>query len=260
MLEEQKNGIADPEKKEPENTPAEDKKEEKKEPEKKEPEKKEPDKTPNYRPQKDDKGESVPLKKYLGVKTKNKDLEDRVKELEGQIKLANSSSNSFKEEDLEEIAEENGLTVAAVKKLADKIVGKTKAEAMAEVQKVIEKTLYPLLAKSRQDENEKNFETDFKNRIVKKYPHLKDHKDRFKRLVMSPDFVEMSEDQIVSEYFPAPKGEKKDTVEGGSTGNLKGTETIDFKTLNQNPELYSKVMANPKLKAKYFEWQDQQGL
>ena len=100
-----------------------------------------------------------------------------------------------------------------------------------------------------------DFDKVFKEKTLKKYPHLAGHRDKFKRMVMSPDFMDMTEQQIIDEYFPAPK--KEDSPETGSKGGAKGDEVVDFSKMTT--EQHEKVLKDPVLRAKYYKWQDEQG-
>jgi hypothetical protein len=221
------------------------------EPEEKTPEPKEVEKKevkedkqdePDYRP-KPKSDEVVPLKKYLDLKTD-------VKNLKKEIERLSDDKSNLSNKDLESLADEYNLDKDYVKKFASVIEKKTAKEA--------EKKLAPLLAERQKEQNEKNFDKVFNEKTLKKYPHLADFKEKYKRMVMSPDFVDMTEDQIISDYFPVPsKPTKDDSPENGSQGGSKGDEVIDFSKMSE--EQHAKVLDNPKLRAKYFDWQDKQG-
>ncbi|MDQ5987380.1 MAG: hypothetical protein CSYNP_03120 [Syntrophus sp. SKADARSKE-3] len=208
---------------------------------------------PDYRPKADEKQKgfkeagTVPLKKYLDVK-------NRLKELKEVSKTSNNLSNA----DIESLAKEHNLDADVLKAIAAIIKKETIAEA--------EKKITPLLEKARREESEKAFEKDFKQNILSKYPELKSKKEHFKRIAFSPDFLHLKTlEDIRKEYFDGykpsddggKKDDKKDTVEGGSKGGAKGSETIDF--ANMTDEQHSKVLADPKLKAEYYKWKDANG-
>jgi len=198
------------------------------------------EKEPDYRP-KPKSDETVPLKKYL-------DLKNDVKALKKSIEHLSDDKSNLSNEDLDKLAEEYNLDKEGIKKLVSVIKKETAKEA--------EKKIAPLLAERQREQNEKNFDKVFKEKTLKKYPHLADFKDKYKRMVMSPDFVDMTEEQIINEYFPAPK--KDDSPETGSQGGSKGDEVVDFSKMTD--EQHAKVLKDPALRAKYYKWQDEQGL
>ena len=195
---------------------------------------------PDYRP-KPKSDETVPLKKYL-------DLKNDVKELKKSIERLSGDDSNLSNEDLDSLADKYNLDKEGVKKLVSVIKKETTKEA--------EKKIAPILAERQKEQNEKNFDKVFKEKTLKKYPHLADSKEKFKRMVLSPDFVDMTEDQIINEYFPAPK--KDDSPETGSKGGAKGDEVIDFSKMTD--EQHAKVLKDSALREKYYKWQDEQGL
>lgn len=201
---------------------------------------------PNYRPidDKTPKNETVPLKKYL-------DLKNEIKELR---QSGDKSSSNLTLKELEDLAEEHNVDKTFVQKIANIIKNETLKEA--------DKKIAPILEKERIRESEKAFDKDFKRSILEKYPELKEKRDAFKKIAFSPQFLHLKTlDDIRKEFFDGYKfkGEvKKDTVEGGSQGGNKGSETVDFTTLHKNPELHAKVLADPKLRTEYYKWKDTQ--
>ena len=194
---------------------------------------------PEYRP-KPKSDEVVPLKKYLDLKTEVKSLKKDVE------RLSDDKSNLSKA-DLDNLAEKYNLDKDGIKELVSVIKNETLKEAKKEIA--------PILAERQKEQSEKNFDKVFKEKTLKKYPYLADHKDKFKRMVMSPDFMDMTEQQIIEEYFPAPK--KEDSPETGSKGGAKGDEVVDFSKMTT--EQHEKVLKDPVLRAKYYKWQDEQG-
>ena len=191
----------------------------------------------DYRPKTN--SDTVPLSKYTKVK-------QRIKELKAQLEEKSNLSN----EDLKALAKEHNLDEEGLKKIATIIKKETLKEA--------EKKIAPILSKQQQVENEKRFEEDFERTIAKKYPELVGKKGQFKRIAFSPDFIHLKTlEDIRKEFYPDSKATKDDSPESGSNGGNKETETIDFSKMTE--EQHAKVLDDPKLKAKYYDWQDKQG-
>lgn len=211
------------------------------------PEKGEENKSPEIDNLKDKNGyrpksgsDSVPLKKYTKVK-------QRIKELKAQL----AERSNLSSEDLADLAKEHNLDEAGLKKIAAIIKKETLKEA--------EKKIAPIISKQQQVENEKRFDEDFERTIAKKYPALAGKKGQFKRIAFSPDFIHLKTlEDIRKEFYPDVTSEiKDDNPEGGSSAAPKETETIDFAKMT--PKQHEMVLADPKLRAKYYDWQDKQG-
>lgn len=192
--------------------------------------------------------ETVPLKKYLDLKAKLKEAQSKGDDLD------------LNKESLEEFAEEAGLQLPVVKKLARLIT----AQATAEANKLAEEKIKPFVVEKISRENERLFEEDFEKRISSVYPDLANKKDAFKKIAFSKDFIHLkSLDEIREHFYPdsvkVTKEVKKESLEKGSLGGNKETEKIQFATLKENPTQYAKVMNDPVARAKYYEWQDSQG-
>lgn len=207
----------------------------------------------NYRPSVGEKvdvnGEMVPLKKFLDLKKVYKDLKSK------------TSSPELNNKTLEAFAEETGLTIETAKKFAEIVTKQAKAEAL----KAADERVAPILIEKMSKSNLEAFEQDFEQSIATKYPDLANKKETFKKIAFSKDFLHLkSLDEIRQEFYPdvkpSEKQIKKETIEGGSKGGNKETETIDFSTLKENPELYERVMKDPVLKKKYYAYQDAQSL
>jgi hypothetical protein len=193
---------------------------------------------PDYRPKAG--SDSVPLSKYTKVK-------QRIKELKAQLEERSNLSN----QDLESLAKEYNFDDKVLAKIATIIKRDTLKEA--------EKKIAPILSKQQQVENEKRFDEDFERAIAKKYPELAGKKGQFKRIAFSPDFIHLKTlEDIRKEFYPEITSKTKDdTPEAGSNAAPKETETIDFSKMTEEQHL--RVLADPKLKAKYYAWQDAQG-
>ena len=148
-----------------------------------------------------------------------------------------------------------------MKRLASIIVTKANKEAAKEAERVTNERVKPLIIEKASRANTSAFEADFKKNIASKYPELADKVDTFKKIAFSKDFLHLKNlEAIKSEFFPLAKTKEKevktDVVEPGSKGGDKNSEVVDFATLKDNSDLYAKVMANPKARAKYYAWQD----
>ena len=205
---------------------------------------------PDYRKvddvKKETEPETVPLKKYLQVKKELKELK------------TSSQSNSLSNADLKEFAEEAGLDLAVVQKMAAIIAKQAKDEVTHEVEEKVK----PLLNEKIQTENNKLFEKDFQEKIVSKYPELAEKIETFRKVAFSKDFLHLRTlDDIRKEFFPSvSKKADADSIEGGSVGGDNLPEKIDFNKVESDDELHRKVLADPKLRKQYYAFKDSGGL
>lgn len=193
--------------------------------------------------------EHVPLSVYLQLKNDFKELK---KSLE---------SDTLTQKELDELAEESGLDA----KVLQKIIATAKIQAKQEALKEVDAKVKPIVSQKISSDNDRFFSDDFEQTIAKKYPELADKKDNFKRIAFSKDFMHLKTlEDIRKEFYPNAKSTKEAAVkteapEGGSKGTEgKELESIDFGKMDE--ATHKKVLADPKLKAKYYAWQDKQGL
>lgn len=189
--------------------------------------------------------EMVPLKKYLDLKNELKELRQK------------DASPELTNQTLEDFAAEAGLTVAVVTKLANMIT----AQATTEATRVAEERVKPIVLEKMNKANLDAFELDFNKSIAAKYPELANKIEVFKKVAFSKDFLHLKNlEEIKNEFFPdvkpLQKEVKKGSVEAGSQGGGKESETIDFAKLKDNPDQYEKVMKDPVARAKYYDWQE----
>jgi len=204
--------------------------------------------------------EVVPLKKYLDKKTKIKELEGTVSELNGKLAELNSKT-LINNNDLDKFIEEFGLNPEATKKLAAILTPKQNANLEKKLAE-LEESNKSLLQKEERRDQKKQFEKHFKDKIIAKYPELKEKKSLFKQVWFSPTFPHLKTlEDIKTEFFPHIKGVetgvKKESLESGSGGQSKGVKEIDFSKMTDEQHL--EVLKDKDLKAKYYAWSDSQG-
>ena len=192
-------------------------------------------------------GETVPLKKYLDVKAKLKELREA------------STTPELTKKTLDDFAEEAGLKQETVANLVKVITAQAKADAV----KAADEKVAPIILEKQSRSSLDAFDQDFEKRIASKYPELAKYKDNFKKVAFSKDFLHLkSLDDIKNEFYPdyqpAEKEVNKEVIEGGSKGGNKETTVIDFSTLKDHEDQYERVMKDDSLRKKYYAWQDTQ--
>lgn len=185
--------------------------------------------------------DTVPLSKFL--------------ELKNELKELKRSSNSVSSESLESFAEDAGLDIDVVRRMATVIASQAKEEALAEVDSKVR----PVLREKQAADNDALFTKDFEKNIVSRYPELADKKEAFKAIAFSKDFLHLKTlEDIRKEFFSSAKQVKKETFERGSIGADNLPEDVDFAKMDD--ETHAKVLADPKLRKEYYAWQDQGGV
>ncbi len=188
------------------------------------------------------KAEMVPLKKYMDLKRELKEAKE------------GNGSNSFNDEDIEEIAKEFDVDPSFAKKLAKTITASATKQAQA--------AIAPVLQERKMAENVKNFNADFDKKILAQFgADAEQYREDFRRMAFSPDFLDLKTlNDIQKRFFPhlkkAEAGTKKETIENGSKTSVKGSSQIDF--ANMDEDTHMKVLADPKLKQQYYDWQENQ--
>jgi len=205
------------------------------------------------------KDEVVPL--TVDKKNKIKELEGTVNELKSTLEKLESKS-LINNNDLDKFIEEFGLNPEATKKLAAILTPKQNANLEKKLAE-LEESNKTLLQKEQRREQEKQFEKHFKDKIVTKYPDLKDKKSLFEQVWFSPTFPHLKTlEDIKTEFFPhikaaeTPGGVKKESLEPGNGGQSKGVKEIDFSKMTD--EQHMEVLKDKESKAKYYAWLDSQ--
>lgn len=209
----------------------------------------EDDKSKGKEKEKETDPEHVPLSVYLELK---KDFKDLKKSLE---------TDTLTQKELDELAEESGID----SKVLQKIIATAKIQAKQEAMKEVDERVKPIVSQKLSSDNERFFTEDFEKTIASKYPELADKRETFKRIAFSKDFMHLKTlEDVRKEFYPFAKTAKEAAVkteapEGGSKGTEgKEPESVDFSKMNE--ETHKRVLADPKLRAKYYAWQDKQGL
>lgn len=195
------------------------------------------------------KAEMVPLAKYLEEKSARKALQA---ELIQKDKAGETLTNST----LDELSKEYDVDPTYAKKLAAQI----KAETLNELKPLME----PILAERQRETADKSFNQAFDSLIVTKYGDQID-REKFKAIALNAPLTQSlglkSFNDIVKAYYsnvqPIVDKVNEETVEGGSKPTSK-EESINF--ANMTAEQHSKVLADSKQRAKYYEWKDSGGV
>lgn len=189
---------------------------------------------PDYRPKKPD--YSPETAKIIAQRKENQELKRRLKELEDSSLKTNDTS-------LEELADDLGISVEAVKKMQKAFSPNTSS---------VEEKLNAILERDRQIESERNFNTDFE-KWAKSDPDRMAKKDFYKTVAFNPEFLDLKNfDQMERKFFPGSP--KRASIESGTASKTGATEKIDFQKMTDTQE--AKVLNDPKLRAKYYAWLD----
>jgi len=177
----------------------------------------------------------------LEYKNQNKELKKDIKELKELIE--SGASKKEVSEDLEAIAEEHGVDVEFLQKLAKSI--------RKEVEADVESRIKPFAEKEKMAEFNKRFDEVY-DKTLEEMPEYKDiiSKDAIKSLSLDPKNANKTFAQILEmTYGNLIKGKK--TIESGGAGkNIVITE-IDFERAKKEPAYFHEIMKNPELKKKY---------
>jgi predicted DNA-binding protein YlxM (UPF0122 family) len=167
-----------------------------------------------------------------------------IQRLERELKEREENSLKTNDVSLEELAEEMGVTVEAVKKLQKVLTPKSD----------VEEKLNAILEDKRKSESENNFKADFTN-------WAKGNADRtakiefYKTVAFNPEFLHLKTfDQMEKHFFPTAV--KTNKVEGGTSTKTGAYEKIDFASMTD--EQRERLYQNPKKQKEYFDWLDSQ--
>lgn len=190
--------------------------------------------------------EKIELSKFIELKRQNKEL---VKE----IKKAQDSGQSKAEvsADIKSLASEYDVDPAFLEKLSKSV----KAEAKAEFDEVVAKTIKPIEEKQRKEQIDNKFKKVF-DKTLDKMPEYSEvvNPEVIKALAMSPDNAKKTMTQLIEEAYGNSVGGAKHTAETNSrpTGGKEPGE-VDIARARKDPEYFKQVMADPVSKAKYNE-------
>lgn len=208
------------------------------------------DKIPDYRPKPDggEKRELTPAERKIAhLNKENKELRKRL----SQKQEGGGENEDLTNKELEEIANELGVSVESVKKMKKVLGGGTKVD-LSEIETKIDS----ITNATRQAENEKNFSKDF-DKWSKDNPGRERLKDFYKKIAFDPDFLHLKTfEDMERHFFPAEA--KKKTTEKGTQGVKVNGEKIDFSKVATDPKLEETVFKDPALKKQYYKWLDTQ--
>lgn len=190
--------------------------------------------------------DSIPYNRFKEKVDENKELAARVEELEKAIQQSDLSKKEVSSE-VKDIAEEFGIDESVLDKLAQRI--------QAQAQQTIEEKLAPLTQKERAEKQEKVL-SQMLDRAFEAHPEYKGvaNPEVIKQLALNPANANKTMSQILSEtYGSAVQAPEKKTMETTSPGKSDVIDSVDYNRAQTDSEYFSKIKADPKLKAEYNE-------
>lgn len=183
----------------------------------------------------------VPLKTLLEVKKEKKALERELSDIKASI--SKGATKAEVSSDLKSLAEKYDVDSNFLEELTTIVYSKAKAEAEIAIKPVLEKADKEKLDKTLTEHIEKALED------MPEYESVV-NKDVIKSLAKLPENKNKTFQQIIEDTYSNTVTGKR-TMETSTPRGGKETD-IDWSKAN-NPEYFSKIMADPNLKKKYNE-------
>jgi len=194
------------------------------------------------------KDDSVPLSKFLDTKKSNKELAQKVRELEK--KMEDGATKKEISSDVKSLASEHGVDEAFLTQFAEMIQNKTTSQ----LEDKFSEQIKPLTERSKKEQIDKLFDSKWEQ-LIAENPEYKDvaKKDVIKSFALQPQNVNKPFTEILNNvYGHTIKG--RQTIESSTPrGGKDDNHEIDFNKARNDVDYFREIMANPKLKAKYNE-------
>lgn len=191
--------------------------------------------------EKEEKHESVPLNKYLDLKSDYKDLKAQLQELQTKAS-ENQLTKAEVADDLEALAKEHNIDPAFLNKLAGAI--KSRAE------KDLDAKLRPFTEKEKKERIDQAFEKTY-TAVIAEMPEYDAivNPEVIKQLSLQPQNKDKTFRQIIEDtYGNAISGKR--TIES-TNAHPKTSGALDYNKAKSDTAYFKEVMADPKLKAEY---------
>ena len=199
---------------------------------------------------KENKADSIPLKKYMEEKNARKQAEAKAKELQDAID-ASSGDDTLDKAGIKELSEKHGISEDVVKDLIKMSAKATRAQVKAEIEEELSPQMEEI-EKSRADKAQAEFDTKLTGAIdavLKDSPEFADAVDRedVKSWIQSGKYSKLTLSQLMEQkYGKFVKGNKKpieDDYKPDRTGDLPDTSKMtdeDYLRLDKDPALREK--------------------
>lgn len=199
---------------------------------------------------KENKADSIPLKKYMDEKNARRQAEARVKELQDAIDEA-SGDNTLDKAGIKELSDKHGISESVVKDLVKMSAQATRAQVKAEIEEELSPQMEEI-EKSKAEKAQAEFDAKLGGAIdavLKDSPEFADVVDRedIKSWIQSGKYSKLTLTQLVEQkYGKFVTGKKKpieDDYTPDRTGDLPDTSKMtdeDYLRLDKDPALREK--------------------
>lgn len=189
--------------------------------------------------------DQIPYDRFSEKVAENKELKERIEALESKAANDDMSKKEIKS-DLSDIADEYNLDGDVLDKISRAIQAKATAE--------IEERLAPLTQRETQAKRDAAFEKMYTNAMTNS-PEYQDvaNKEVIKQLALNPANANKTFSQLLEMMYGGvvTRGEKK-TMESTAPGKSDETiDKVDYNRAQKDDEYFSKIKADPQLKAEY---------
>lgn len=185
---------------------------------------------------------TVGLDKFLDQKRVNKELKQKLQDLEARIE--EGSTKKEVSSDIRALADQHNVDPEFLESFAEAV--RQRAES------VVEEKLRPLTERQAEEKREQTFNTYLKQ-TLEQMPEYKDaiNPDILKQLAYNPANKNKTFKQLLEETYGNVVKPRK-TIE---TGTPRGgaDQPLDYEKANKDGDYFKEVMASPELKAKYNE-------
>lgn len=188
--------------------------------------------------------DSIPYNRFQEKVSENKELKDRIAELEQSVQNNELSKRDVSSE-VSDIAQEFGVDEGILEKLAQKL--------QAKAEQSIEEKLAPLTAKEKHEKQDRVL-TNMLNKALESRPEFADvvDPDVIKQLALNPANADKTMTQLIEKtYGKAVKPSEKKTMETTAPGKSEAIEDIDYDRAQRDSEYFAKIKADPGLHEKY---------
>lgn len=185
---------------------------------------------------------TVGLDKFLEQKRTNKELKQKLQELEARIE--EGSTKREVTADIRALADQHNVDPEFLESFADAVRQRTES--------VLEEKLRPLTEKQASEQREKTFNT-YLNQTLEEMPEYKDvvNTEILKQLAYNPANKNKTFKQILEETYGNVVKPRK-TMENGSPRG-EASQAFDYDKALKEPEYFREIMKDPALKKQYNE-------
>lgn len=192
-------------------------------------------------PEKEDRP-TVGLDKFLDQKRVNKELKQKLQELESRIE--EGSSKREVSTDIRALADQHNVDPEFLESFADAVRARTES--------VVEEKLRPLTEKQAVEKREQTFNT-YLSQTLEEMPEYREviNPEILKQLAYNPLNAKKTFKQLLEETYGNVVKPRKTMESGTPRGGA--SQVLDYDKATKDPSYFKEVMADPTLKAKYNE-------